>query len=102
MISSLFQLLLTNEICAHTNDSDQNAAAVKDHNGRLCIHFACELGLTYEDGLSKIINAHHQGLTEPDGSTGLFPFALAASSGDLEVTFKVLLEDPSVMLPICV
>jgi len=102
MISSLFQLLLTNEICAPTDDSDQNAAAVKDHNGRLCIHFACEIGLTYEDGLSKIINAHHQGLTEPDGLTGLFPFALAASSGDLEVTFKVLLEDPSVMLPICV
>lgn len=98
MITSLFQLLLKDEVCTHTNPYVTNAAAVKDKDDRVAIHFACEIGLPFEKGLSKIINRHHEGLLECDGLTGLFPYELAATSGNLELTFKVLLEEPSVLV----
>jgi hypothetical protein len=94
MITSLFELLLKDEL---TNSSVTNAATIKDKDRRLAIHFACEKGLSFENGLSRIINSYHQGLLEIDGLTGLFPFGLAATSGNLELTFKVLLEEPSVL-----
>ncbi len=68
---------------------------VKDKKGRLPIHIAAQRGLKWEDGMKDIVEANFVGLAHGDDETGLYPFALAASSNgleekDLECIFELL------------
>ena len=72
-----------------------NCAHLKDEDGRLPLHLAAEMGVVESEGLREIIDANVDAVQEPDGLTGLFPFALAR--GDLNTCFSVLLQNPAVM-----
>jgi len=72
-------------------------AQVKSHDGRLALHFAAERGLSSSDGLKDIWNAFPDAVLEPDGATGLFPFALTSTRSDLNTTFEILIRNPAVM-----
>jgi len=78
-----------------------NCARIKDRNGRLPLHYACEQGLSIaasvSGGLKDIINAHPEAVLEPDGLTDLFPFALVLMHNDLDTAYEILLRNPAVM-----
>ena len=72
-----------------------NCAHIKDEDGRLPLHLAVERGLSLSEGLKEIIDANINGLLEPDGITGFYPFALAQDN--LNASYSLLLQNPAVI-----
>lgn len=69
---------------------------IKDENGRLPLHIAAHMGLTWTKGLGEIWNSNRSAVDEVDGKTGLLPPMLAAvGDSDLETIFELLRQSPS-------
>jgi len=95
------------------------AAGRTDERGRLPLHLAISVGgwrWDREEGeeeqergvervasLERLIHAEPRALTTRDVGTGLLPFMLAAvwDGGCLDTAYRLLLEDPSVLLQFC-
>jgi len=75
-------------VYSHTHDKD----------GRLPLHIAAHMGLTWSKGLKEIFISNRSAVIDVDGKTGLLPPMLAAiGNGDLETIFEILRENPSSM-----
>ena len=78
-----------------------NAAKKRSNDGRLPLHFACDIGLLWSQGLEQIHHAYPNIATDP--YTGLCPFALSAASDspsinkdpDLNAIFSLLRHNPA-------
>ena len=55
-------------------------ASFRDETNRLPLHQACELGLSWDDGLEDILNANVNALEDIDEVTSMYPFMLAATA----------------------
>lgn len=74
-----------------------NCARVKDAQNRLPLHYAAEKGY-FSEGFQEILAANPEAVCEIDGASLLFPFAIAcANTQRLDITFDLLLRNPSVM-----
>ena len=63
-----------------SNNKSLSFVHSKDDNGRLPLHYACELGLSWDDGLKDILCANKNAVQKIDGKTSLYPFMLSAVS----------------------
>ena len=86
----------------YNDDSDttnQNAAMIRDSEGRLPLHIAAEISLKWRDGLKRILDAHSIAVTIPDPKSGLYDFMLAAvgHNNDLNSVFRLFLKHPDVL-----
>jgi hypothetical protein len=74
-----------------------NTARLKDSQNRLPLHYSIEKGY-FSEGFQEILAANPEAVSEVDGKTNLYPFALAcAYSQHLDIIFDLLLRNPSVM-----
>jgi len=78
-------------------------AMIRDGAGRLPIHTAAEMGLSWMDGLSDIVNAYEEGLDQRHPVSGLYPFVLAAqqegsgNSSDLNTLYCLVRQRPKLI-----
>jgi ankyrin repeat protein len=71
-----------------------DAAKVRDGSNRLPIHLATECGIQWSQGLSDIVAAYPSAVNHSDGKTQLSPYALAATSCDLDGIFELMIRNP--------
>mmetsp|Transcript_24887 Transcript_24887/g.28772 ORF Transcript_24887/g.28772 Transcript_24887/m.28772 type:complete len:576 (+) Transcript_24887:18-1745(+) len=86
-------------ILNHFGSQDQLPQYHANMHGDLPLHHALKVGLSWDDGLSDIVNHFSNvAIVSVDVSTGLYPFMLAAAgeSNDsrLNTTFRFLKEGP--------
>ena len=55
-------------------------AHIRDERGRFPLHYACEHGLPWNDGLENIVLTNYHAVQAVDRETNLLPFMMAASS----------------------
>jgi len=75
-------------------------AQTKDADGKLLIHHAVTTGATNLKYITDIFNANREAVSVMDPVTRLYPFMAAASKGNIESAFKLLVADPS-LIPSC-
>ena len=61
------------------------------------LHFAAQKGLKWKDGMKEISSLSHHMIDVPDTNSNLYPFSVAASgeNSDLTVIYQLLLLNPS-------
>ena len=71
--------------------------SIKDHQGRLPLHYALALEFKWKQCIKKLVDADFCSLAEVDGKTGLLPFMLSAvgPKSDLNTIFHLLRSDPA-------
>mmetsp|Transcript_2836 Transcript_2836/g.3197 ORF Transcript_2836/g.3197 Transcript_2836/m.3197 type:complete len:444 (+) Transcript_2836:230-1561(+) len=71
----------------------------KDSSNRLPVHVACDVGLAWKNGMRVIIERNEAAIEEVDECTNLFPFALAASgeNADLTTIYELCLRRPDIV-----
>jgi hypothetical protein len=82
-----------NPIAILTEAYIQGASAL-DGSGSLPLHLAILSGKTVADGIVSLIHAAPVALATRDNKYKLYPFMLAATVGDLELTYYLLLANP--------
>ena len=73
-----------------------NELAIMDHKQRLCLHIAIKNRYTWTTGIKEI----HEGdlrATETPDRQGLLPFMIAGIHSDIDTTYKLLRENPSIL-----
>lgn len=80
----IIQIIIESKPLSSNNDKRNKPSFVcsKDDNNRLPLHYACELGLYWDDGLKDILCANKNAVQVMDGKTLLYPFMLAAVSSE--------------------
>ena len=69
-----------------------------DENGRLPLHHAADISGDTFDAAMDIFHANPKSASVRDPLSGLYPFMLAASNGQIAVSFNLLLADPSLVV----
>mmetsp|Transcript_23745 Transcript_23745/g.68269 ORF Transcript_23745/g.68269 Transcript_23745/m.68269 type:complete len:485 (-) Transcript_23745:90-1544(-) len=103
--SEVIDILLSSSIFG-----SNKSAAITDLDNRMPLHYAAEAGAEYDEGIEALVRVCPRSLEERDARTGLFPFALAASTssstfasiethGDssVDTIYRLLREAPSVL-----
>ena len=70
--------ILVQSYCSD-NEEKITFASYRDEINRLPLHYACEMGLPWNNGLEDILNENINSLEDIDRVTSLHPFMLAAS-----------------------
>lgn len=80
------------ELCEWILKASPNAFAVRDSNGMTPLQFALANGKRWNKGLDKLVGIKPEWPLHRDRETGLFPFAMAASvhQQDLSTVFELL------------
>ena len=68
-----------------------------DTDGRLSLHHAVASGYVCRTTAHLLFEAHPNGVSTVDPITGLHPFMLASVNNNLDVAFKLLVADPSLV-----
>ena len=58
----------------------------RDHQDRLPLHVAANIGLKWEDGMGDILHCHGEAIIEHDPVTSLTPLVLAAKNPDVGIS----------------
>jgi len=74
------------------------ALAKKKLEGRLSLHYAAASSTASFDTVMDILEANPEAASVSDPVSGLFPFQLAASNGNIGASFSLLLADPTLVL----
>ncbi len=79
-------------IDTHAAAARNPPATIRNRNGRLPLHSACEYSLPWKGGMEKILNANMPALESVDPITGLPPFAHCAVGvkSDLDSIYELL------------
>lgn len=86
-------ILFPVEVLTELIEAFDDAAYLKDDDGRRLLHIATLKGMGW-DGLYKIIEANKEAVVMQDSSTGCYPVFLAAMScSDVNTIFKLMLVD---------
>jgi hypothetical protein len=91
----IIEIIAETKSLSSNNDNTNKSLFVhsKDDNNRLPLHYACELGLSWDGGLKDILFANRNAVQVMDGKTLLYPFMLAAVSSESKKDYG--LEDSS-------
>mmetsp|Transcript_19069 Transcript_19069/g.28263 ORF Transcript_19069/g.28263 Transcript_19069/m.28263 type:complete len:599 (+) Transcript_19069:31-1827(+) len=65
-----------------------------DKDYKLPLHWAIETGKKWDEGVESLVNAAPLSLSSRDMQYRLYPFMLAATINDLNLTFKLLILNP--------
>lgn len=79
------------------NDNPCQGAELSDPSGRLPLHLALMSGKGWSDGIQQLIEAYPESLCLPDRSSRLYPFMLAASrvNCDISLVYEILRLNPN-------
>jgi ankyrin repeat protein len=78
-------------------EGDSSAAGVLDKDMKLPLHWAIESGKQWNEGVESLVNAAPLGLATRDGQNHLYPFMMAALTGNVSLTLDILLANPMVV-----
>jgi ankyrin repeat protein len=78
-------------------DGYRAAASILDQHQKLPLHWGIESGKQWNEGIKSLVDAAPLALTTRDGQRKLYPFMIAATIGNVSLTFNLLLSNPMVV-----
>lgn len=78
-------------------EGDRGTASVLDKDMRLPLHWAIETGKQWDEGIQSLVDAAPLALATRDGQRHLYPFMMAAITGNLSLTFRIIIANPMVL-----
>lgn len=75
-------------------EANRDGAQVLDKDMMLPLHWAIETGKQWNEGVQSLVAAAPLALATRDGNHHLYPFMMAATIGNLCLTFNILLSNP--------